>query len=255
MLIVKIDHREKVLHPFQDCWNSLDLINISRENLHIGDIQYWLDDRMVLCVERKTFPDLADSIKDGRYREQKFRLLEHTDPSQILYLLEGELPRQHEKIHGLTWKTIMGVVLNLQYRDGIKVITSLQPKDSVQILIMIAKRILEGKCNNTNQNTVSQNYHHVVSLSKKTHLNPDNCYRLQLAQIPGISYGIADKIASIYPTLVSLIDELRQHGLVNLENIPVGDPSKKITTSTGKIRQTTRIGKKRANQISKFLGF
>ena len=39
--------------------------------------------------ERKTLDDLAASIKDGRYREQKSRLLAHYPPHRITYILEG----------------------------------------------------------------------------------------------------------------------------------------------------------------------
>lgn len=47
-------------------------------------------------VERKTADDLAASIMDGRYDEQKFRL-KHCGLNNVIYLIEGQ-PSQHCKI-------------------------------------------------------------------------------------------------------------------------------------------------------------
>ena len=48
---------------------------------------------------------------------------------------------QNGIIHGLTWKTIMGVIINLQYRDNIKVLYSQDPKTTVYLLNMIYQKI------------------------------------------------------------------------------------------------------------------
>jgi crossover junction endonuclease MUS81 len=47
-------------------------------------------------VERKTADDLAASIMDGRYEEQKYRL-KTSGLSNVIYLVEGT-PSQHCKI-------------------------------------------------------------------------------------------------------------------------------------------------------------
>lgn len=55
-------------------------------------VDYVLD---FIC-ERKTADDLAASIIDGRYDEQKFRL-KNCDINNVIYLIEGK-PSQHCKI-------------------------------------------------------------------------------------------------------------------------------------------------------------
>jgi ERCC4-type nuclease len=49
------------------------------------------DEQDVVLIERKSFPDLLASIKDGRYEEQSHRLLHTSElpPHSIIYLLEG----------------------------------------------------------------------------------------------------------------------------------------------------------------------
>ena len=49
--------------------------NIQFENLDIGDIVFKLEEQIIFIIERKTINDLYCSIKDGRYKEQKNRML------------------------------------------------------------------------------------------------------------------------------------------------------------------------------------
>ena len=49
-------------------------------------IYFKLENKNFIIIERKTVEDLAASIKDGRYREQKARLLKHFSKNQILIM-------------------------------------------------------------------------------------------------------------------------------------------------------------------------
>ena len=243
MTEIHIDHRENALHPFEDIWNITPI----RKNLLVGDIQFWKNSKMVLCVERKTYADLADSIKSGRYREQRYRLLQSYEGKNICYLFEGTQPPINGIIHGLTWKTIMGVIINLQYRDNIKVLYSQDPKTTVYLLNMIYQKIegdkIYGKRGDNIQNI---EYTHNVGISKKSNLTPETCYKLQLVQIPGISHGIVDKISDKYPNLECLINLYKKDGDTALANLVVGNGSVN--------RKASCLGKKRSSVIFRFLG-
>ena len=94
MISLIIDHREQLLKQYFQ-----QLPEVSFENLDLGDIQFKYQDQIIFIIERKTLQDLADSIKSGRYREQRVRLLQTISPSsRILYLIEGILPHQ-DSIH------------------------------------------------------------------------------------------------------------------------------------------------------------
>ena len=88
-IICKIDNRERDL--IQSFINNN--IKIETQNLDIGDIQIiYIDDSYVehnlVVIERKTYDDLGASIKDGRYKEQKMRLLANNNNIiQFLLLL------------------------------------------------------------------------------------------------------------------------------------------------------------------------
>ena len=62
------------------------------KQLDIGDIHYLINDKVVFIIERKTFEDLSNSIKDGRFREQKVRLQKCLSQNiDIIYLIEGDI--------------------------------------------------------------------------------------------------------------------------------------------------------------------
>jgi ERCC4-type nuclease len=64
-------------------------IVLSKEVLPLGDILFKTDnDTDILLIERKSFSDLLSSIKDGRYEEQSYRILNSSGlhPHSIFYL-------------------------------------------------------------------------------------------------------------------------------------------------------------------------
>lgn len=57
--------------------------------LSIGDFAFCYDGEVLdYVVERKKADDLAASIIDGRYKEQKYRL-KNSGASHVIYLYEG----------------------------------------------------------------------------------------------------------------------------------------------------------------------
>ena len=80
-----IDNREKIKELFEK------KEYIKYENLSIGDYHIKLNGNTIVIIERKTINDLANSIVDGRYREQKKRLLDNFEKEKILYILEGDI--------------------------------------------------------------------------------------------------------------------------------------------------------------------
>ena len=116
--IIKIDCREHDLIPlikskFEDSKN----IQIETGSLPIGDILFLKDEKEILIVERKKASDLAASIKDGRYKEQSFRLDGNELPNHnILYLIEGNLNTTR-----MDKTTLMSSIFSLNHYQGFSV--------------------------------------------------------------------------------------------------------------------------------------
>ena len=90
-MLIKLDCREIKLLPL-----LTGLVNpgdtIISESLPLGDIIICSDDgQEKAIIERKSLADLASSIRDGRYKEQSFRLNQCSlHNHQIYYLIEGD---------------------------------------------------------------------------------------------------------------------------------------------------------------------
>lgn len=79
-----IDDREHALRRLLPSW---PVAHLSVADIHIGK----------LLIERKAVADLEASILDGRYREQRARLLSEAASNQAhpIYIIEGDLERGH----------------------------------------------------------------------------------------------------------------------------------------------------------------
>jgi crossover junction endonuclease MUS81 len=245
-----IDHREKdlkILFP-----------DAEYKNMDLGDIhiKFKNSDKTFLLIERKTMTDLVASINDGRYREQKKRLLESGIPrDRILYLLEGRV----DDIPG-HMKTLFGMIINTIYRDKILVLRLDNLEETAFFIKRVMKKLLEedphlmsteNKENkeNTDDSTSDTNleYLSTIKLKKKDNMTPNNCSVLQLAQIPGMSIQNAQIIITKYVSIANLIndyyqieEQTRSNMLSDLE-IPI---------SNGKKR---KLGKVLSERVYKYL--
>ncbi len=86
---IKIDNREQAFATFM----TNDGYAFDLEPLDVGDIQFVdkVSKIPFIIIERKTYADLEASIKDGRYKEQKERMLK-AYPYKVrkILLLEGD---------------------------------------------------------------------------------------------------------------------------------------------------------------------
>jgi ERCC4-type nuclease len=128
-----IDNREKDL-------KSVFTTEATYENLDLGDILFKYQGQPFLLIERKKIPDLIASVDDGRYRNQKKRLLGcGIKRNRILYILEGNIDQSAGKM-----KTIFGMIINTLYRDGIPVLFFSNTEETIYFLRRIKEK-LENK--------------------------------------------------------------------------------------------------------------
>ena len=98
---IVIDNREHSLIKLMTAMNTNENFNIDIEvkTLDLGDISICSNGgEELLLIERKCVSDLASSIKDGRYKEQSFRLNGYPlHNHNIIYLIEGSIPHYNAK--------------------------------------------------------------------------------------------------------------------------------------------------------------
>lgn len=201
---VKVDTRESGLINILD--SSFDF---SIEPLDIGDVTIEDPENDIkLVFERKTVADLAASIKDGRYKEQKHRLLSNFPAASITYIIEDGAIIAKD-LHGLRKSVYSGVYMNSMYRDGVHVVFTKNIGETAQWIRDVATKCRE-KPESFKSNKEGDDY----LLSRKSkcrkieNIDPISCYKLQLCQVPGISYKLAEGIIERYPSLLSLMTHL-----------------------------------------------
>ena len=131
-----IDNRENSLIKILETNND----TFEKKNLEIGDIQYVENDKLIYIIERKTINDLGASIKDGRYKEQKMRLLSNNN-NNIYYILEGNI----NNCTTLNRKALLGSIINMLFRDNIRIIFSENINDTYNIILQIQNKYNIGK--------------------------------------------------------------------------------------------------------------
>lgn len=213
---IKIDNREKALADFlQKDGYAFDI-----EPLEVGDIQFVDQVTKIpfIIVERKTYPDLEASIKDGRYKEQKERMLK-AYPYKVrkIILLEGSA-----KSFKMGQKVLDGVIVNSMVRDHISIYCCRDFAEICRffetILLNLPKYIDElipAVCTISAENSIPAfesdltAYTHSVKTGKKENLTPKICFRNMLCQINGISNTIADALVERYQSISAMIADLQ----------------------------------------------
>ena len=178
---------------------------IPTRNLPVGDIWIGLSGEEVgpggIVAERKTVADLEASILDGRYREQKARLLTYCQQtnSRPLYIIEGNLDR----IHGKFTEDVLRKFLNrLQLRYGVAVIQTDSIDSTASLCRILLEQLQKDPTTFLSQDGAQKEYSHTVTVSKRANReDPKAFVGLVLQQCPGVSAAIASALVTAFVNL------------------------------------------------------
>lgn len=188
---VVIDARE---HAFIDIIRAKVLqypfIELQVAQLAIGDMEiYGPDDELMFVWERKTFQDLLSSIKDGRYKEQSFRLLHTYGPTKVIYLIEGII----SQLSPSEKKLAIATMSSLSLKKNFHLWRSVHVQDSVDSFLIICEKLNNDLLNHKGSHPkpeipVQMQYaENMVKKVKKENITKENIGEIFLCQIPDIS--------------------------------------------------------------------
>ena len=196
---------------------SLEHHEIKSERLPLGDVI--LHDpsqgqqKDIVIFERKTLADLAASIRDGRYKEQSFRLIEtaaatgfHTH--NIVYIIEGDLAQYNERHSQITKTALQSAMVSLLYYKGFSVVRTMNVGETAEFIIHFADKVAkEGPLPVSDIQTSmptptpipSGTYSEVTAKKeKRDFITRENIGEIMLAQVPGVSAKMAAAILAKY---------------------------------------------------------
>lgn len=186
MSLLIIDSREP-----PEIKTALQTLNTKCEQLHVGDYLFQDEEGNVqLVIERKSICDLQSSLKDGRFREQRSRLLELN--CKIIYIIEGKLINDN---------CISGALENMALYHNICIIPTINIQHTIHILQSLYKKVGE------------KYIPPYVSLFKgrKKQDHSKKPIEMMLETIPGISPIVSKAICDVYPTPAILIKNLQEN--------------------------------------------
>ena len=251
MIKLYVDNRERAVIE------HLDGILFETIQLDIGDFQFWEDDRLLMVIERKTYADLAASIKDGRYAEQKFRLdeLRTNSGCSVVFFIEGKKPRKNSVVSGIPMRTLESALVSMMC-NACQVVTMEKIQDCVlalkcflsmddiavmetdvgeecETLSLMHKKLSKKKNNSYNAAKIQQS-----KTKKKSHMTFKNIFVQQLCMIhQSVSLKIAEKLADTYGSwagLLSAYEYIDENKRLNmLKDIRV-DERRKVGPSASK---------------------
>jgi ERCC4-type nuclease len=116
-----------------DCLRCLDSVSVRIERLRTGD---YLANRQIL-FERKTLPDFARSIVDGRLFKQMMRLAGSNHVAVLI--LEGT-GRSAEAI-GVRREALQGALITVSVILHIPVLRSMAPDETARLIVYAARQV------------------------------------------------------------------------------------------------------------------
>ena len=192
-------------------------IKISTENLLIGDISINDEDNNVIILfERKSISDLIASIKDGRYREQSYRLSGSEHPNHnIVYIIEGPIGKFIDK------QIVYSSMFSLNYYKGFSVFRSNNIDDTAYILCNAFIKLEKEKdkkpyynnkknIDNEGEDIEEKSYSTVIKKKKNANITKENFGEIVLCQIPSISSTTAIVIMKEFKNIDTLIQKLKE---------------------------------------------
>ena len=176
------------------------------KQLLVGDVWLGLSGEHIakggVCVERKEVKDLEASLRDGRYREQRTRLLSYCQEhgARPLYIIEGDLDSL--AVH-TPKKTLWKVLLRLALRYNIALFQTETLTDTAKLLETIEEQLTaDPTCFIAPEGGIP--YTELLSSSRK--VNRDgHLGSAMLQQCSGISDKTADALLKSFGSFQAII--------------------------------------------------
>jgi len=206
MVSLIVDNRENIKEILKQ---QTKITNISFENLLIGDYCFKIDNEPFLIIERKTITDYASSIKDGRNREQKKRLL--SQKAYKLYLVEGNLSKNNSSFcyNKVDKHTIISSIINTIIRDKINVFHTSDINETIFFIESVYRKLeKQGKTFIEDTSSYSQDIINTVNVCKKKNIDANISFQMMMNCIPGISIKVSSRLSNKYKTLKEFIGVL-----------------------------------------------
>ncbi len=166
--------------------------------LHVGDVHICARVegvvKPVLVLERKSFADFQSSVMDGRYREQRGRLLAFgaEQGARVGYILEGSATALRPP---MTASSIDKLVARLMYVHGIPVFRTTSVVDTARLVETLLGQVLEDGAAAFQNATQAQRATDGIHVVKRGNTEDPRHYAISLLCL---AHGVSTRIAEAW---------------------------------------------------------
>ena len=165
------------------------------QQLPIGDIWISVGEEAAggLILERKTIRDFEASILDGRFREQKARLLAFCQEKNAIpmYVIEGPWTSTSGAI---TSMALMKLAARIQCKHGIAVMQTADTKETAALIVALDEYYKADTTNLAKAEGPIRAIDTIHVVKKSNAADPKHFAIACLAQCPGVSVKVAEVI-------------------------------------------------------------
>lgn len=222
---------------------------LEKARLVIGDatLRSDHDDDDIILFERKTLTDLAASIRDGRYKEQSFRMNQYCELANhnIIYIIEGDMAKYADKTPGsnpISKKALYSAMFSMLYLKGFSVFRTSNVRETADLILYFADKydaVPAGERKPFYRNKTTTNRHDDQDEVKQeeeqdqqqpqqqsksgatysstfkhkersSQIVPENIGEIMISAIPFVSSKTAAAIMSEYKTITKLIEAMQK---------------------------------------------
>jgi len=159
-----------------------------------------------LVIERKRITDFEASFLDGRYREQRGRILsfcqQPPDHHQPLYLLEGAWTSLTGRI---TKKAMIKLLNRLTLRYQLPILHTSSVQETAEWIECLLEQWKEDPASVKRTQELVKVTDGIHVQKKQNASDPRAFLVAALAQCPGVSIKVAESLATAYPSLALLL--------------------------------------------------
>jgi ERCC4-type nuclease len=158
-----------------------------------------------LIIERKSIRDLEASILDGRYREQRGRILSfcQENKTQPMYILEGSLSSSTGRLQK---KALMKFINRLIFHYQIPVMQTQSISETAELIQALIEQWQEDPKNLQRTNELVK-VTDGIHIQKKANASDHRQFAIScLAQCPGVSVKMAETLIDAFGSLKGVIE-------------------------------------------------
>jgi ERCC4-type nuclease len=195
--MIIIDDRE---HELIKLFEAENIIH-NKKRLDVGDFHLCdANGEIKIIIERKTINDyIYSKIVDKHLYDQIDNMLEikKNNPDIIIVVLIENYEKYEGEKHGMTFEKFE-ISLDHLFCRGFNIIKTLNKNKTMQWINNLSKRMIFD----TTNKGITGGY-------KKKKKTKFDTYLAQLCMLPGVSKNIAIEISKVCPSMVSLIEKLK----------------------------------------------